>query len=128
MRVVLTYGTFDTIHYGHIELLKRAKLLGDYLIVGLSTDDFNGKKGKKSKFNYDKRYEWLSTLNCVDKIIPENSWDQKILDIKEYNVNLFVIGDDWLGKFDDLPCEVMYLPRTAKISSTKIKKSLDDKY
>lgn len=120
-KVVITYGTFDTFHYGHIELLNNAKKLGDYLIVGLSTDHFNKIKGKVSKFDYKKRFEWLSSIKCVDKIIPENNWEQKINDITYYKVNIFTIGDDWLGKFDDLPCTVIYLPRTADISSTLIK-------
>lgn len=121
MKRIITYGTFDTMHYGHIELLNKAKDLGDYLIVGLSSDEFNELKGKKSKFNYEKRFEWLNSIKSVDMIIKETNWEQKENDIKLYSVDTFVIGDDWVGSFDDLPCEVIYLPRTPNISSTKIK-------
>lgn len=116
---VITYGTFDTFHYGHLELLRRAKQFGSHLTVGLSTDDFNSIKGKKSKFSYSERYEWLKSISCVDEIIPETSWGQKKRDTK--NVDVMVMGDDWLGKFDELPCMVIYLKRTPDISSTKIK-------
>lgn len=121
MTKVITYGTFDTFHYGHLEFLKRAKSLGDYLIVGLSTDEFNSIKGKKSFFDYQKRKEWLSLIECVDLIIPEYSWEQKELDIIKYQIDVFTIGDDWIGKFDSLNCKVVYLNRTKEISSTKIK-------
>lgn len=121
MKRIITYGTFDTMHYGHIELLNKAKDLGDYLIVGLSSDEFNELKGKKSKFNYEKRFEWLNSIKSVDMIIKETNWEQKENDIKLYSVDTFVIGDDWVGSFDDLPCEVIYLPRTPNISSAKIK-------
>ncbi|HEY8419954.1 MAG TPA: glycerol-3-phosphate cytidylyltransferase [Clostridia bacterium] len=121
---VLTYGTFDLLHYGHINLLQRAKALGDYLVVGLSTDEFNEIKGKKSYFNYAERKRMLEALRCVDLVIPEESWEQKINDIKEFKIDIFVMGDDWRGKFDFLKdyCEVIYLPRTPEISTTKIKK------
>jgi glycerol-3-phosphate cytidylyltransferase len=122
--VVITYGTFDTFHYGHIELFLRAKQLGQRLIVAVSTDEFNLRKGKTSMFDYEKRKAWVESLRCVDMVIPEESWDQKIKDISEYGVNTLVMGDDWTGKFDDLPCEVVYLPRTPEISSTTIKQAI----
>lgn len=127
MKRVITYGTFDLLHYGHINLLKRAKALGDYLIVALSTDEFNALKGKKSYFSYDKRKALLEAIRYVDLVIPEENWEQKVNDIHEYHVDTFVIGDDWEGKFDFLKkegCEVIYLPRTPEISTTQIKTSL----
>lgn len=126
MKQVITYGTFDLLHYGHINLLKRAKELGDYLIVGLSTDNFNLMKGKKSYFCFDERLKLLESIRYVDKIIPEENWEQKIDDIKKYNVDIFVMGDDWKGKFDYLQdyCQVIYLPRTKGISTTQIKLDL----
>ena len=126
MKRVLTYGTYDLLHFGHINLLKRAKDLGDYLVVGISTDEFNDLKGKKSYFSYEKREYMLESVKYVDKIIPENSWEQKIEDIKKYNIDIFVMGDDWKGKFDYLKeyCEVVYLPRTEGVSTSKIKKDL----
>lgn len=128
-KVIITYGTFDLTHIGHIRFLKRAKKLGDYLIVALSTDEFNGLKGKKSFFSYEERKEILESIKFVDLIIPESSWEQKIDDVKKFNADLFVIGDDWKGKFDFLKdyCEVVYLPRTPDISSTKIKNNLNKK-
>ena len=129
MKRVITYGTFDLLHYGHINLLKRAKSLGDYLIVGLSTDEFNNtKKNKESYFDYENRKSLLDAVKYVDLVIPEETWDQKVLDIQKYNVDIFVIGDDWKGKFDyleDFGIEVVYLPRTKEISTTKIKKDLN---
>lgn len=126
MKKILTYGTFDLLHFGHINLLKRAKDLGDYLIVGLSTDEFNELKGKKSYFSYDKREYMLESVKYVDEVIKENSWEQKIEDIKKYNIDIFVMGNDWKGKFDYLQeyCEVVYLPRTEGISTTEIKENL----
>jgi len=123
---VITYGTFDTFHYGHLELLRRAKSLGDYLIVAISTDDFNLKKGKKCVFSFNQRKEWVKHIKYVDLTIEEASWDQKIQDVQKFNVNTFVIGDDWEGRFDFLKeyCEVLYLPRTEDISTTQIKKLL----
>lgn len=120
---VITYGTFDLLHYGHINLLKRAKSLGDYLIVGLSTDEFNLLKGKKSYFNYMERKKLLEAIRFVDLVIPESSWDQKERDIRELHINRFVIGDDWASKFDSLSslCEVTYLERTPEISTSQIK-------
>ena len=129
MKKVITYGTFDLLHYGHINLLKRAKSLGDYLIVGLSTDDFNNtEKNKESYFDYENRKSLLDAVKYVDLVIPEETWDQKVLDIQKYNVDIFVIGDDWKGKFDyleDFGIEVVYLPRTNEISTTKIKDDLN---
>ena len=128
MKRVLTYGTFDLLHYGHINLLKRAKALGDYLIVALSTDDFNEVKGKKAYHNYETRKKMLEAVRYVDLVIPEESWEQKIDDVKKYQVDIVVMGSDWAGssKFDYLKdyCEVVYLPRTEGISTTKIKEEL----
>lgn len=126
MKTVITYGTFDLLHYGHINLLKRAKELGDYLIVGLSSDEFNAVKNKKSYYPYEQRKLILESIRYVDKVIPEHDWDQKVEDVKKYNVDIFVMGDDWKGKFDFLKdyCEVIYLPRTVGISTTKVKKEL----
>lgn len=127
MRRVITYGTFDLLHYGHINLLKRAKAYGDYLIVGLSTDEFNAGKGKKAYFSYDQRKELLESLRYVDLVIPEQTWEQKRNDILLCQVDTFVMGSDWAGKFDDLSdiCDVIYLPRTPEISSSKIKNDLE---
>ena len=129
MKRVITYGTFDLLHYGHINLLKRAKSLGDYLIVGLSTDEFNDKeKNKECYFDYENRKSLLDAVRYVDLVIPEKNWEQKISDIQKYNVDVFVIGDDWEGKFDylkDFGVEVVYLPRTKEISTSKIKDDLN---
>ena len=129
MKRVLTYGTFDLFHVGHIRLLERARLLGDYLVVGLSTDEFNLGKGKNSVFSYAERFAILSAVKHVDKIIAEDNWDQKVNDVLENEIDVFVIGDDWQGKFDFLKshCEVTYLPRTAGISSTYIKYLISEK-
>ena len=127
MKRVITYGTFDLLHYGHINLLRRAKALGDYLIVALSTDEFNwNEKRKKCYFTYEIRKQLLEAIRYVDLVIPEENWDQKITDVQEYHVDTFVMGDDWAGKFDFLKpyCEVVYLPRTPEISTTQIKKDL----
>lgn len=127
MKKVITYGSFDLLHYGHINLLRRAKALGDYLIVALSTDEFNLKeKNKKSYFNYEQRKMLLEAIKYVDLVIPEKSWNQKVSDIKEYKIDTFVIGNDWEGKFDFLKenCNVVYLERTPEISTTIIKKDL----
>jgi glycerol-3-phosphate cytidylyltransferase len=123
MKRVLTYGTFDLFHIGHIRLLERARALGDSLVVGLSTDEFNLKKGKKSVFGYSERFAILSAVRHVDKIIPEDNWEQKLDDVIANEISVFVIGDDWEGKFDFLKphCEVVYLPRTSGISTTYIK-------
>ncbi|HIZ20027.1 MAG TPA: glycerol-3-phosphate cytidylyltransferase [Firmicutes bacterium] len=127
MKKVITYGTFDLLHYGHINLLKRAKALGDYLIVALSTDEFNwAQKGKKCYFTYEERKQLLESIRYVDLVIPEESWEQKVQDVKEYHVDTFVMGDDWKGKFDFLRpyCDVVYLPRTPEISTTKMKQEI----
>lgn len=128
MKRVITYGTFNLLHYGHIELLERAKELGDYLIVALSTDEFNWHhKQKKAYFPYEKRRKLLEVMRYVDLVIPEDNWDQKTTDIKDYQVDTFVMGDDWKGKFDylDEAAEVVYLPRTPEISTSKIKEDLN---
>ena len=129
MRRVITYGTFDLIHYGHINLLKRPKAQGDYLVVALSSDEFNAGKGKKSYFTYEERKAMLEAIRYVDMVIPEESWEQKVTDVEKYDIDVFVMGDDWEGKFDFLKdkCEVVYLPRTPEISTTKIKNELHDK-
>ena len=127
MKRVITYGTFDLIHYGHINLLKRAKELGDYLIVALSTDEFNwNEKQKKCYFTYEECQRLLEAIRYVDLVIPEESWEQKVTDVQLYKVDTFVIGDDWTGKFDFLKdyCNVVYLPRTPEISTTQIKQDL----
>ena len=127
MKKVITYGTFDLLHYGHINLLRRAKELGDYLIVVLSTDEFNWIfKNKKSYFSYEKRKVLLEAIRYVDLVIPENNWEQKISDIKEFKIDIFVMGDDWKGKFDYIRefCEVKYISRTPEISTTQIKNEL----
>ena len=129
MKKVITYGTFDLLHYGHISLLKRAKELGDYLVVALSTDEFNAIKGKKAHFSYNERKMILEAIKYVDEIIPENNWEQKVEVVRENNIDVFVIGDDWKGKFDFLNeyCQVVYLPRTEGISTTQIKEELSTK-
>jgi glycerol-3-phosphate cytidylyltransferase len=126
MKRIITYGTFDLLHYGHINLLKRAKRLGDYLIVGLSTNEFNEIKGKHTYFSYETRKILLKSIRYVDLVIPEKGWEQKVNDIKNFKVDILVMGDDWEGKFDFLKqyCEVVYLPRTPEISTTKIKEDL----
>ena len=126
MKRVLTYGTFDLLHWGHVCLLQRAKALGDYLIVALSTDEFNAVKGKKAYHDYEERKLMLESIRYVDLVIPENDWNQKRKDIIQYQADVVVMGDDWDGKFDDLSdlCEVKYLPRTKGISTTKIKTDL----
>ena len=127
-KTVLTYGTFDLLHRGHINLLKRAKALGDYLIVGLSTDEFNQSKHKQAVHGYDERKYILEAVKYVDLVIPEENWDQKISDIKKYNVDIFVMGSDWEGEFDFLKdyCKVVYLPRTKGISTTEVKEKLKE--
>lgn len=129
MKRVITYGTFDLLHYGHINLLKRAKELGDYLIVGLSSDEFNNnKKNKKSYFNFEQRKKLLESIRYVDLVIKEETWEQKIQDIHKYQIDIFVIGDDWKGKFDYLKeegIEVVYLKRTPEVSTSQIKLDLN---
>ena len=129
MKRVITYGTFDLLHYGHINLLRRAKEQGDYLIVALSTDEFNwDEKQKKCYFSYEKRKQLLEAIRYVDLVIPEKNWEQKVSDVKEYHVDTFVMGDDWAGKFDfiqeETDAEVVYLASTPEISTTQIKKDL----
>lgn len=123
MKRVITYGTFDLLHYGHINLLRRAKQYGDYLIVALSTDDFNwNQKRKKCYFSFDKRKALLEAIRYVDLVIPEESWGQKVTDVREYHIDTFVMGDDWKGEFDFLKDEgvdVVYLPRTPEVSTTQ---------
>jgi len=130
MKRVITYGTFDLLHYGHINLLRRAKQLGDYLVVCLSTDEFNSReKNKKTYFPYNERKQLLEAIRYVDLVIPEESWEQKESDIIMYHIDVFVMGDDWKGKFDYLndKCKIVYLPRTEEISTTKIKNDLQSK-
>lgn len=129
MKRVITYGTFDLLHYGHINLLERAKALGDYLIVAISTDDFNwNMKQKKCYFTYEERKRMVEALRCVDLVIPEECWEQKVIDVKKYDIDTFVMGNDWEGKFDFLKdyCDVIYLPRTPEISTTQIKRDLNN--
>lgn len=134
MKKIITYGTFDLLHYGHINFLKRAKALGDYLIVCLSTNEFNEIKGKTCYFTYEQRKLLLESIRYVDLVIPETCWEQKAQDCKEYHIDILVMGDDWEGRFDDLKqqgVEVVYLPRTIEgydpISTTKIKHDLERK-
>lgn len=128
MKRIITYGTFDLLHYGHINLLKRAKELGDYLVVGLSTDEFNlNEKNKKCYFSYEQRKQLLESIRYVDLVIPEEGWNQKLTDVDLYQIDTFVIGDDWKGKFDFLKekCDVIYLPRIPEISTSQIKADLN---
>lgn len=129
MKKVITYGTFDLLHAGHINILRRAKELGDYLIVVLSTDEFNAVKNKKAYYSYEDRKLILEAIRYVDEVLPERTWEQKVDDVVNNQVDVFVMGDDWEGKFDFLKdyCEVVYLPRTQGISTTKIKSDLHDK-
>ena len=128
MKRVITYGTFDLLHYGHINLLRRAKELGDYLVVAISTDEFNwNEKGKKCYFSYEQRKAMVEAIRYVDLVIPETNWDQKRTDIHDYRIDTFVMGDDWKGKFDFLEeegAQVVYLTRTPEISTTQIKTDL----
>ncbi|KOO49684.1 glycerol-3-phosphate cytidylyltransferase [Viridibacillus sp. FSL E2-0187] len=127
MKKVITYGTFDLLHVGHVNILRRAKALGDYLVVAISSDEFNALKGKKAYYSFEDRKTILEAIKYVDEVIPEDNWEQKVLDVKEHNIDTFVMGHDWEGKFDFLKdhCEVIYLPRTEGISTTKIKKDLN---
>lgn len=131
MKRVITYGTYDLLHRGHINLLRRARALGDYLIVALSTEEFNNLKGKQTYYSYEERKLVLEAIRHVDLVIPETRWEQKLADVQQHQVDVLVMGDDWTGKFDFLKphCEVVYLPRTHGISTTQIKmelKSLPD--
>ena len=131
MKKVITYGTFDLLHYGHINILRRARELGDYLVVAISTDEFNwNEKGKKCYFIYEQRKAMVESIRYVDRVIPETNWEQKRTDVHDYDIDVFVMGDDWEGKFDflkDEGVEVVYLPRTPEISTTQIKKDLNKK-
>jgi len=126
MKKVITYGTFDLLHWGHINLLKRAKDLGDYLVVAISSDEFNKLKNKKSYHSFENRKMILEAIRYVDEVIPEHTWEQKVQDVIDHEIDVFVMGDDWEGKFDFLKehCEVVYLPRTIGISTTQIKNDL----
>lgn len=129
MKKVITYGTYDLLHVGHINLLKRAKAMGDYLIVVVSSDEFNAMKGKKAFYSFEDRKTILEAIKYVDEVLPEYTWEQKVDDVVNNNVDIFVMGDDWTGKFDFLKeyCEVVYLPRTDGISTTQIKEELSKK-
>lgn len=129
MKKVITYGTFDLLHWGHINLLKRAKELGDYLIVAVSTDEFNALKHKQAFHSYENRKLILEAIRYVDEVIPEENWEQKVTDIEKYDIDVFVMGNDWDGEFDFLKphCEVVYLSRTDGISTTDIKTKLKNK-
>ncbi|ELH4420027.1 glycerol-3-phosphate cytidylyltransferase [Staphylococcus pseudintermedius] len=126
MKRVITYGTYDLLHYGHIELLRRAREMGDYLVVALSSDEFNRIKNKKSYYNFEQRKMMLESIRYVDLVIPENDWGQKETDVEKYEIDTFVMGRDWEGEFDFLKdkCEVIYLKRTEGISTTQIKQEL----
>ena len=128
MKRILTYGTFDLLHYGHIRILQRAKEMGDYLVVALSTDEFNATKGKKAYHSYETRKKMLEAIRYVDLVIPENNWEQKVQDIKDYKIDVCVMGSDWAGsdKFDYLKeyCDVDFLERTPGVSTTQIKNDL----
>ncbi|SDQ14314.1 glycerol-3-phosphate cytidylyltransferase [Virgibacillus salinus] len=127
MKKVITYGTFDILHTGHINLLRRAKEYGDYLIVAISSDSFNALKGKAAYYTFEQRKAILEAVRYVDEVIPEDTWEQKLEDVKKHNIDVFIMGDDWKGDFDFLKehCEVVYLPRTVGISSTQIKTDLN---
>lgn len=126
MKKVITYGTFDLLHVGHINILRRAKELGDYLVVAISSDEFNSLKGKEAYYSLDERKQILESIRYVDEVIIENHWKQKISDIENHDIDVFVMGDDWEGKFDFLQeyCEVIYLQRTKGVSTTQIKDDL----
>jgi glycerol-3-phosphate cytidylyltransferase len=129
MKKVITYGTFDLFHIGHLNILKRAKALGDYLVVAVSTDEFNALKGKKCQIKDTDRMQIVEAIKYVDEVIPETCWEQKVKDIQDHDIDIFVMGDDWKGKFDDLSayCQVVYLPRTEGISTTQLKEELKTK-
>jgi glycerol-3-phosphate cytidylyltransferase len=124
--VVLTYGTFDLFHYGHVQILKRARALGERLAVGVSTDSFNTRKGKEAYLSFEERCESLLSCRYVDEIFPETHWNQKLDDVRRLGARTFVMGSDWIGRFDFLKelCEVVYLPRTPLISSTLLRSAL----
>ncbi|MGY6587768.1 MAG: adenylyltransferase/cytidyltransferase family protein [Wenzhouxiangella sp.] len=126
-KTILTYGTFDMFHVGHVRLIQRMAELGERVIVGVSTDAFNLKKGKRAIFSYHYRAEIISALKGVDHVIPEESWEQKVEDIRRHDVDILVMGEDWAGKFDHLRawCEIRYLPRTQNVSTTTIRAAID---
>ncbi|QYA48889.1 glycerol-3-phosphate cytidylyltransferase [Nosocomiicoccus ampullae] len=128
MKKIITYGTFDLLHAGHVNILRRAKELGDYLVVAVSSDEFNRLKHKEAYHSYEDRKLILEAIKYVDEVIPEENWEQKRDDIKKYDIDIFVMGHDWEGEFDFLKdlCEVVYLPRTEGISTTKIKEDLNN--
>lgn len=128
MKKIITYGTFDLLHAGHVNILRRAKELGDYLVVAVSSDEFNRLKHKEAYHSYEDRKLILEAIKYVDEVIPEENWEQKRDDIKKYDIDTFVMGHDWEGEFDFLKdlCEVVYLPRTEGISTTKIKEDLNN--
>lgn len=128
MKTIITYGTFDLFHIGHLKLLKRLEGLGDRLIVGVSSDEFNKVKGKTTIIPFEQRSEIVSSIKGVDLVIRENSWEQKKSDIGRYDVDILAMGDDWEGKFDDLKglVEVLYIPRTKGVSSTELKSIIRD--
>lgn len=130
MKKVITYGTFDLLHKGHINILRRAKEKGDHLTVVLSSDEFNAIKGKKAYMSYEDRKLILEAVKYVDAVIPEFNWEQKVSDVVDNDIDIFVMGDDWEGKFDFLKehCEVVYLPRTEGVSTTKIKEDLKERF
>ncbi|MEZ2457737.1 glycerol-3-phosphate cytidylyltransferase [Salinicoccus roseus] len=130
MKKVITYGTFDLIHMGHINILRRAKEMGDYLVVAISTDEFNTMKHKQAYYSFEQRKQILEAIRYVDEVIPEHTWDQKIQDVKEHDIDIFVMGHDWEGEFDFLKeyCEVIYLPRTEGVSTTKTKQDLSKRH
>jgi glycerol-3-phosphate cytidylyltransferase len=127
MKTILTYGTYDLFHIGHVRLLERARALGDRLVVGVSSDEFNKLKGKRSIMRYEHRAAIVAALACVDEVFPEHDWEQKADDIQRVVADVLVMGDDWAGKFDDLAglCNVTYLPRTEGISTTELKTALN---
>lgn len=127
-RIVLTYGTFDLFHYGHVRLLQRLAAMGSELIVGCSTDEFNALKGKKSVMSFEQRRTILESCRYVSRVIPEETWDQKRTDIVNYNVSVFAMGDDWVGAFDDLSdiAQVVYLPRTRDVSTTELRSKIGE--
>jgi glycerol-3-phosphate cytidylyltransferase len=122
MKRVITYGTFDLFHIGHLNILERLRSLGDYLVVGISTDKFNAQKGKQCVVPYAERSAIVSALRCVDEIVPEERWEQKVDDVARFKIDIFGMGDDWKGKFDNLSkyCQVIYLPRTEGVSTTEL--------
>lgn len=130
MKRVITYGTFDLFHIGHLNILERLRALGDYLVVGISTDEFNAQKGKQCVVSYAERAAIVSALRCVDEVIPEERWEQKADDVSRLKIDIFGMGSDWQGKFDDLSkyCQVVYLPRTEGVSTTELRTTISIKH